>query len=356
MTHTTLTDEEIAACREAFMALAKRCNWNADMSNFAIGGRDFTDRGVRERWSGFQDGWRLATIAASPAPTVGLTWEGDYLLYRGKGIGNVMFNRGQHHAYLSGGLIGSFPAEMPQDAFDALETAARSWLRLPVAEGSVGIPTYPVSPSEAEPVAANDLIERLLDAQQDVNIAANSYMDQSLCDVSALIDEIEPILRKALASPPASVMQPEGWQQITYRVSTYRDMRPEDGESWESWYFAAFDLLANDIKGIRTVDTTIPAPAARQHAPEANKFGFAPGLTTLRNGTPARIYASTDTFLDHIHAAYLTEEGKWSNHTFGDKGKWGPGDRENSPDLMPNAGSDLHSRGQAPDPKTTGDQ
>jgi len=49
---------------------------------------------------------------------------------------------------------------------------------------------------EAEP----ELIERLLDAQQDINLAANAHMDQSLADASALIDEIEPILRAALAS------------------------------------------------------------------------------------------------------------------------------------------------------------
>jgi hypothetical protein len=45
-----------------------------------------------------------------------------------------------------------------------------------------------------------ELIERLLDAQQDINLAANVHMDQSLCDASALIDEIEPILRAALTN------------------------------------------------------------------------------------------------------------------------------------------------------------
>lgn len=43
------------------------------------------------------------------------------------------------------------------------------------------------------------LIEDLLDAQQDINLAANTHMDQSLCDASALIDKVESVLRRALA-------------------------------------------------------------------------------------------------------------------------------------------------------------
>ena len=59
------------------------------------------------------------------------------------------------------------------------------------------------APAEAGEVD-DDLIERLLDAQQDINLAANETMRQSLADASALIDEIEPILRAALrAQPPA---------------------------------------------------------------------------------------------------------------------------------------------------------
>lgn len=40
------------------------------------------------------------------------------------------------------------------------------------------------------------LIERLLDAQQDINFAANCSMDQSLCDASALIDDVEVFLNR----------------------------------------------------------------------------------------------------------------------------------------------------------------
>lgn len=55
-----------------------------------------------------------------------------------------------------------------------------------------------------------DLIEELLDAQQDINLAANERMDQSLCDASALIDRTESILRRILAALTAS----PGWQPI----------------------------------------------------------------------------------------------------------------------------------------------
>ena len=68
---------------------------------------------------------------------------------------------------------------------------------------------YPTpQPESVEVKVEHDLIERLLDAQQDINLAANERMDQSLCDASALIDEIEPILRAALTAMPAETTQP----------------------------------------------------------------------------------------------------------------------------------------------------
>ncbi|MEI9428680.1 hypothetical protein [Mesorhizobium sp. Cs1299R1N3] len=48
----------------------------------------------------------------------------------------------------------------------------------------------------------DSLLHRLLDAQQDINLAANQGMDQALCDASALIDEVETCIRR-LATPPA---------------------------------------------------------------------------------------------------------------------------------------------------------
>ncbi len=69
---------------------------------------------------------------------------------------------------------------------------------------------------------------------------------------------------------------------------------------------------------------------------EVSKYGFTPGPATLRKGTEARIYA-VNCHLGHIHAAYKTSGGEWSNKTFGEKGKWGPSNKDNADDLMPNA-------------------
>jgi len=68
------------------------------------------------------------------------------------------------------------------------------------------LPAHPQSEVRRPDTMDPELIERLLDAQQDINLAANQYMSQSLADASALIDEIEPLLRAALAplSPPQS--------------------------------------------------------------------------------------------------------------------------------------------------------
>lgn len=52
-------------------------------------------------------------------------------------------------------------------------------------------------------IEIEELIEGLLDAQQDINLAANELMRQSLCDASALIDKTEKLLRQTLAARPA---------------------------------------------------------------------------------------------------------------------------------------------------------
>lgn len=46
----------------------------------------------------------------------------------------------------------------------------------------------------------DDLVDRLLDAQQDVNLSANETMSQPLCDASALIDEVEKMLLRIRAA------------------------------------------------------------------------------------------------------------------------------------------------------------
>ncbi|MDO1582395.1 hypothetical protein [Rhizobium oryzicola] len=57
----------------------------------------------------------------------------------------------------------------------------------------------------------DDLIEHLLDAQQDINLSANETMSQPLCDASALIDEVEKMLRRVRVLSTA----PEPQEQMT---------------------------------------------------------------------------------------------------------------------------------------------
>lgn len=45
----------------------------------------------------------------------------------------------------------------------------------------------------------DDLIDRLLNAQQDLNLAANVHMDQSIASASILLDEVEIALRTLAA-------------------------------------------------------------------------------------------------------------------------------------------------------------
>ena len=47
-------------------------------------------------------------------------------------------------------------------------------------------------------------IEALLDAQQDINLAANQHMNQALCDASALLDTTERFLRELITHRRAS--------------------------------------------------------------------------------------------------------------------------------------------------------
>lgn len=52
--------------------------------------------------------------------------------------------------------------------------------------------------------AARELIDRLQDAQQDINLAANTHMSQQLASAAALLDEVESTLRALSATQPAA--------------------------------------------------------------------------------------------------------------------------------------------------------
>ncbi|WP_143748402.1 Lar family restriction alleviation protein [Mesorhizobium carmichaelinearum] len=71
------------------------------------------------------------------------------------------------------------------------------------------------------------LLHRLLDAQQDINLAANERMDQSLCDASALIDETQTAILAAL-SPVAAPLQEVGEPVAVCRVMTMQTSAGDD--------------------------------------------------------------------------------------------------------------------------------
>jgi hypothetical protein len=54
------------------------------------------------------------------------------------------------------------------------------------------------------------LIDRLLDAQQDINLAANEFMDQPLCGASELLEEIELCIRRLALTAAGYTIAPTG--------------------------------------------------------------------------------------------------------------------------------------------------
>ena len=53
------------------------------------------------------------------------------------------------------------------------------------------------------PPAVRELIDRLQDAQQDINLAANTHMSQQLASAAALLDEVESTLLALSATHPS---------------------------------------------------------------------------------------------------------------------------------------------------------
>lgn len=73
-------------------------------------------------------------------------------------------------------------------------------------------------PAQVVELEVDDLIDRLLDAQQDLNLAANVHMDQSIASASTLLDEVEIALRTLAATQPT----PQGMdaQRLDYLQET----------------------------------------------------------------------------------------------------------------------------------------
>lgn len=69
---------------------------------------------------------------------------------------------------------------------------------------------------------------------------------------TGLPDIIEKRLnRLALSAAPTPDAHSEvGVERIAQRISVFREMLPEEGEDWGSWYHAAFDMLAGEVASL----------------------------------------------------------------------------------------------------------
>lgn len=82
-------------------------------------------------------------------------------------------------------------------------------------------PAHPAEgvPAQDAELDIDGLIDRLLDAQQDLNLAANVHMDQSIASASTLLDEVEIALRTLAATQPAAqgvdAQDAARWRMIT---------------------------------------------------------------------------------------------------------------------------------------------
>lgn len=83
-------------------------------------------------------------------------------------------------------------------------------------------PAHPAEgvPAQDAELDIGGLIDRLLDAQQDLNLAANVHMDQSIASASTLLDEVEIALRTLAATHPTQQgMDAQRWQIVRQHIS-----------------------------------------------------------------------------------------------------------------------------------------
>ena len=86
---------------------------------------------------------------------------------------------------------------------EAVERAMRAEAELE-AVGARGVQALrkQAAAQKAVELEVDDLIDRLLNAQQDLNFAANVHMDQCIASASTLLDEVEIALRTLAATHP----------------------------------------------------------------------------------------------------------------------------------------------------------
>lgn len=173
--------------------------------------------------------------------------------------------------------------DMPDAVFTdwtkAREFYARStlswncWLFAAVSAEALATPTQPASPIEQGEVER--LIERLRATYNEWNNPPSEglpigagILNEAATALAALQAELEVVKERlaievkgsheayklylaseALAAADAASVPAKDdlRDHVLSRIAVFRDTEPEEDESWESWYFAAFDLLHGEI-------------------------------------------------------------------------------------------------------------
>ena len=96
----------------------------------------------------------------------------------------------------------SLDDDLYQWSIDAEDLIRRQHARIEELEEQLSAHPAEGVPAQAVELEVDDLIDRLLNAQQDLNLAANVHMDQSIASASTLLDEVEIALRTLAATHP----------------------------------------------------------------------------------------------------------------------------------------------------------
>ena len=94
---------------------------------------------------------------------------------------------------------------------------------------------------EGQAMITDQMVEKALYAWTEGPYSASESMRAAL--TAALGD--------AVVVPATAV----NYDDILSRISVWRDYEPEEDETWESWYYAAFDLLRSEVVEMQKAST-----------------------------------------------------------------------------------------------------
>ena len=111
-------------------------------------------------------------------------------------------------------------------------------------EKGAGVAPGPSDPIPSQPDEREAIKTALIAAGCDTG--DGSYVHAAMDSVIAAILAMQAERRAQLEAHAAEQVRAER-DEIRSRVYVFRDHSPEDDESWESWYYAAFDMLLDEI-------------------------------------------------------------------------------------------------------------